>query len=306
MEEADEKSIWTVKKYINKLPSPYYIPTINNLTSNEGKATEFINTFFPPTLPAQRADINEATYLERAPSNPIITINQVRQAINKISPKKAPGPDEITNITLKKTFDVAHQHLHALIQASINITHFPAPFKTTTTVILHKPVKPDYTKANTYHPITLENTLGKLIESIITELLSHIVKEHKLIPVQHYGGRPGRTAEEAMIMLVERIMHVWKEREVYLAVFMDVAGAFNNIHHGRLLVTIQYEKEKGTKFHSEVDGELPEGKGNEIKFNGVELERICTNAGSHRDHQCHQYCTCSITQTYWTYQVREG
>jgi hypothetical protein len=29
VEEADEKTIWMAKKYIDKPPSPYYIPTIN-------------------------------------------------------------------------------------------------------------------------------------------------------------------------------------------------------------------------------------------------------------------------------------
>jgi len=77
----------------------------------------------------------------------------------------------------------------------------------TTTVIIRKPGKPDYTKASAYCPIALENTLGKLIESIITELLSHAVEEYHLIPPQHYGGQPGRTGEEAMVMLMERIKH---------------------------------------------------------------------------------------------------
>jgi hypothetical protein len=178
VEQADEMTIWQVKKYIDKQPSPYYIPTINNATSNEGKASEFARTFFPPPPPAQTADIDEATYPLPAPSNPNITMKQVRHAIDKISSKKAPGPDEIANITLKKTFDIASQHLLALIQGSINISHFPTAFKSTTTVIIRKPGKPDYTKANAYRPIALENTLGKIIESVVTELLSHAVEEH--------------------------------------------------------------------------------------------------------------------------------
>ena|SRR5579859_6225070 len=71
-------------------------------------------------------------------------------------------------------FGITYQHLYALIQASINIVHFPAPFKPTTTVILCKLVKPNYSKVNAYCPIALENienTFSKLIESIISELL---------------------------------------------------------------------------------------------------------------------------------------
>ena len=45
-----------------------------------------------------------------------------------------------------------------------------------------------------------------------------------------------------MIMLVEKKMHTWKEREVYLAVFMDVMGAFNDVHHERLLHNMKKRK----------------------------------------------------------------
>jgi hypothetical protein len=202
VEEADER---TVKKYIDKPPSPYYIPTINNGTSHERKVDEFARAFFPPAPRTTDID-SEANYPEPVSSNPVITMKQVQRAIDKISPKKAPGPDEIANIVLKKTFDVASQLLRTLIQASINTSHFPTAFKTTTTVVIRKLVKPDYVKANAYRPI-VENTLGKLIESVVTELLSHTVEEHQLIPPQHYGGRPGRTGEEAMIMLMETFGH---------------------------------------------------------------------------------------------------
>ena len=51
VEEADERRIWMVKKYIDKPPSPYNIPTINNKASNKGKADEFACTFFPSPPP---------------------------------------------------------------------------------------------------------------------------------------------------------------------------------------------------------------------------------------------------------------
>jgi endonuclease/exonuclease/phosphatase family metal-dependent hydrolase len=277
VEEADERTIWTVKKYIDKPPSPYFIPTINSATSNEKKADEFARVFFPPPPPARTTDIDDASYPDPVPSNPVITMKQVRRAIDKISPKKAPGPDEIANIVLKKTFAVTAKHLHALTQGSINTSHFPTPFKTTTTVVIRKPGKPDYTKANAYRPIALENTLGKLIESVITELLSHAVEEYQLIPPQHYGGRPGRTGEEAMIMLTERIMHAWKEGARYSVIFMDVAGAFNHVHPRRLIHNMR--KRKVPDFIVRWVENFLLDRSTRLKFNGVESEKIRTNAG---------------------------
>ena len=100
VEEADERTIYTVKKYIDKPPSPHYIPTINNATSNEAKAHEFRKAFFPPPPPANIDDIATALYPVPAPCNETITERQIQEVLNKISPKKAPGPDEISNLVL--------------------------------------------------------------------------------------------------------------------------------------------------------------------------------------------------------------
>ena len=98
-------------------------------------------------------------------------------------------------------------------------------------VVLRKPTKPNYTKFNAYRPIAFEDMMGKIIESVITELLNYITETYQLIPSQHFGGRPGRTGEEAMIILSEKIMNSWKERDTYSVVFMDIAGTFSNVHH---------------------------------------------------------------------------
>jgi hypothetical protein len=92
-----------------------------------------------------------------------------------------------------------------MIQASIDIGHFPKAFKGTTTIVLRKPAKLDYTKANAYRPIVLENILGKIIENIVAEILSYLAESYGLLPPQHFGTRPGRTSEDAIIMLTENI-----------------------------------------------------------------------------------------------------
>jgi hypothetical protein len=62
----------------------------------------------------------------------------------------------------------------------------------------------------------LENTLGKIIDSVIMELISYVVEKHQLIP-QHFGGWPGRAGEDAMAVLVEKSKEAWKGKEIYSA-----------------------------------------------------------------------------------------
>src|SRR5271170_5465139 len=124
VEEADERTIWTVKKYLDTTPTQQYIGKINNATTDADKAQEFHTTFFPPPPNADLDDIQHTTYLEPIQINTTITTQQLERAINKLSPKKAPGPDEITNAVLKRTLTTTQQHLFALIQTSLNLGHF--------------------------------------------------------------------------------------------------------------------------------------------------------------------------------------
>ena len=76
----------------------------------------------------------------------------------------------------------------------------------------------------------------------MAEYISYLCETHKLLPKHHFGGRPGRTTEDAMLILSESIHQAWKEGNVYSAVLMDVAGAFNNVHHKRLIHNMRKRK----------------------------------------------------------------
>ena len=219
-----------------------FIPTLNETaTTNEAKADEFQKTFFPPLPPADLSDIDPilTPSFEEVLCNLQITRQQVVRAISKVSPDKAPRPDEITNRVIKENVNILVGHIQALAQASLDIRYFPAAFKQTITAVLRKPCKPDYTSAKAYRPIALENTLGKVLESVMAELISYLTETHNLLPSQHYGGRPGRTAEDAMTVLSENIYSAWKRGEIFTAIFLDIAGAFNNVHHERLIYNLR-------------------------------------------------------------------
>jgi hypothetical protein len=277
---ADEKSIWQVKKYLNSTPTQSYMPTLDTTAaSNKAKAEKFQSTFFLQPPQADMTDINTSTtYPEPVLYNSHITMQQVTEAIDKLAPNKAPGPDEISNLVLKKMFPAIQHHLRALAQASFNNGHFPTAFKTTTTVILRKPGKPDYTKPNAYRPIALENTLGKVLESIIAEALSYLTETYALLPQQHYGGRPERTTEDAMMLLSERIHEAWKHKEIFTAVFMDVAGAFNNVHHERLLDNMR--KRRVPEQIIKWIGSFLQARTTELRFNDFTSDSISTPAGT--------------------------
>ena len=255
-----------------------FIPTLDGHASSHTQKVELLQkSFFPQPPPARLDDIPQATYPQEVPFIPKITTRQVREAVARLAPDKAPGPDEITNRVLKNSLPVIENHIQALMQASLNLAHFPKPFKHTSTVVIRKPGKPDYTKAKAYRPIALESALGKVMESIMAETISYLTETFYLLPAQHYGGRPGRSAEDAMTVLTENIYKAWKEKLVYTAIFLDVAGAFNNVIRKRLAHNLR-SRRMPQLIVLWINSFLS-GRSTRLHFNSAKSNRISTPAG---------------------------
>jgi ribonuclease HI len=275
---ANRKTIWQIKRYITNIPTSTFVPTLNDhAATNEQKVSVLRKAFFPKPPPADLTDISSTVYPQEVPFEAQITVQQIREAVNRLAPDKAPGPDEISNRVLKNALPVIEHHLLALMQVSMRLGHFPKPFKHTTTVVLRKPSRPDYTKVKAYRPIALENTLGKVMESVIAEIISYLTETHELLPPHHYGGRPGRSAEDAMMIMSENIYQAWKEKKIYTAIFMDVAGAFNNVHHERLIHNLR--KRRIPHSISLWIASFLRGRSTQLQFNGSKSEHIPTPAG---------------------------
>src|SRR5579859_92785 len=123
----------------------------------------------PPTSPCRPIRHPKHHLPNTTATPPQITASQLRSAVEKLSPKKAPGPDEIPNRVLKQCFEELKDHLLLLAQESFEIGHFPTIFKESTTLVL-------------------------VLESITAEMISYLTEAHSLLPPTHFGGRPRRSA----------------------------------------------------------------------------------------------------------------
>jgi hypothetical protein len=72
-------------------------------------------------------------------------------------------------------------------------------------VVLRKPRKPDYSIPRAYRPISLLNILGKLLKAVIARRLSYLTEKNGLLPDIQFRGRPGRTTEQALLVLSNAI-----------------------------------------------------------------------------------------------------
>ena len=150
-------------RYLSQTATQTVIPALGETAeTHEEIASTLQQTFFPQPPPAYLQDLNQAKYPAPVDYKSTITIGQVQRAVHKLAPNKAPGPDEITNKVLQQALLTIEIWLQKILQAGLNLGYFPQVFKETTTIVLRKPSKPDYTKAKAYRPIALESTMSTL------------------------------------------------------------------------------------------------------------------------------------------------
>ena len=77
----------------------------------------------------------------------------------------------------------------------------PAEWGNAKIVPLKKPNKGDYAVARAWRPIPLLATLGKVLELVVAERISHAVETFGVLPMNHFGARKRRSAEKALLLL---------------------------------------------------------------------------------------------------------
>src|SRR5437773_1275586 len=80
-----------------------------------------------------------------------------------------------------------------------------------------------------------------------------------------------------MMILTEDIYKAWKNQKIYTAVFLDVAGVFNNVHHERLIHNLK-KKHLSTIIAKWIDRFLQK-RNTQLLFNGAKSQSISTPAG---------------------------
>ncbi|KAJ5565518.1 reverse transcriptase, partial [Penicillium frequentans] len=204
----DIQGFWRLFKWARTRGTPRstHTPTLhadgNEYSTAAGKADILKKTLFPPAPLANTRDIDARGGRYPAPHRtPPITTKEIRNTIERSAPNKAPGPDGIPNLALKHAIRIPAvlTFLATLFNACLRLGYCPRFFRESTTVVIRKPGKPDYTTPKAYRPIMvcrpimLLCTLGKAFESVIATRLSFLAEEYRLLPETHIGGRSGCT-----------------------------------------------------------------------------------------------------------------
>ncbi|GBP35566.1 Probable RNA-directed DNA polymerase from transposon BS [Eumeta japonica] len=185
---------------------------------------------FPPHDIAHISRIEEEvlqkTSLEPKDDLAPVSLSEVQTLVKSLNTRKAPGLDGISNKAIKCFSIPLLSLLVAIFNACIKNCYFPPAWKEAEVIGIHKPGKPRDLPAS-YRPISLLSGLGKLFEKILKTRLSDHLLGKGLIIDEQFGFRPAHSCPQQVLRLVEYVSEGFETERSTVAVFFDVAKAFD-------------------------------------------------------------------------------
>ncbi|KAI2812362.1 hypothetical protein CBS115989_10532 [Aspergillus niger] len=240
LDRTGERRLWKAATYMRPRESWSSVPALKvdnrSVTGNQEKAEAFMNTFFPMMAPAQEETPTRIP--AELPWQPITEL-EVYRSLQAAKSSTAPGEDGLPMLIWKRLWRHLGNLITRIFAASIDLGYHPRKWRSARIVVLRKPGKSDYSIPGAYRPISLLNTLGKLLEAVMARRLSYLAEHYGLLPDTQFGGRPGRTTEQALLVLTNAIDRAWYGQRVVTLVAFDLKGAFNGVNKTSLDIRLQ-------------------------------------------------------------------
>jgi hypothetical protein len=162
-----------------------------------------------------------------------VTLEEIEAAV-KVTPNKAPGPDNIFVNSIKNLPARALHSLFLIYNACLRLGHVPLAWKSAIITMIPKPGK-DLSDPSSFRPISLLSSLQKLFERIIATRLNDYLETYNLLSPSQSGFRKNLCTSDQLVRLHHDALQAVHSRRHLLALFFDVTKAFDKVWHAGLV-----------------------------------------------------------------------
>ena len=159
---------------------------------------------------------------------------ELERLLKETSNSSAPGSSGIGWLLIKKAWPVIDEVLTSVYNACLTLGHHPSRWKEATVVVIPKLDKPDYSVAKAHRPISLLETLSKLLEKAVAKRFQHKIVEHELVLSAQFGGRMHSSCLDAALTLIHDVQAAHAAGMKMGMLLFDVKGFFDYINHARM------------------------------------------------------------------------
>ena len=165
-----------------------------------------------------------------------VSTTEVTTLLEELDGSKAPGPDNIPTVVLKRCASALAPSITALFNCSFANGHFVSAWKTANICPVHK--RENNADVTNYRPISLLPILSKIQEKcVLKRLLPHICEA--LFPMQH-GFIKGLSCTTQLLQVFHEIGNNLDKGLETDIINLDFSKAFDSVCHQKLLSKLLY------------------------------------------------------------------
>jgi uncharacterized protein YktA (UPF0223 family) len=248
--DGNSKEYWKVIKKIvkNKKKSFSSIKVDNILLQSDGNEVKIANAFnkyFTGVVPKLRQDeFGQDLFIEDDFSNYDVhlsffdvTDEEVVDTIKCMKNKRSVGVDGISMYVIKNNLDVFAPLVCKIVKESLVQGVFPDKFKVASVVPIFK--AGDMSEVSSYRPISVINTIAKILESVIKAKLLKYLHDRNILSENQYGFLPGKGTDLAIERHISEITKAVDKRKYTLSIYLDFQKAFDVLDHNILFCKLR-------------------------------------------------------------------